>query len=137
MARRHLRGDLDRIVLKAIRKEPNRRYVSVDALAEDIQRYLKGYPIAARRESWLYVSQKFVRRNWIAVAVAGLLFLGMIAGLLSARRAQQRVQVSLEHSLSMANNSLFEVQDALQKLPQHFAGTGATGARHTGAAAGA
>ena len=62
-SRRSLRGDLDKIVLTALRKEPARRYVSVAALAADIQAYLRGYPVQARTDSWTYRSGKFIRRN--------------------------------------------------------------------------
>jgi serine/threonine-protein kinase len=71
---RRLAGDLDIIVLKALRKEPARRYASASALAEDLQRYLDGRPVAARPDTFRYRAAKFVRRNpWgvSAAAVAG------------------------------------------------------------------
>ncbi|MFN7932457.1 MAG: serine/threonine-protein kinase [Bryobacteraceae bacterium] len=74
-----LAGDLDNITLMALRKEPERRYVSAAALAEDIQRYLDGYPVQARQEGMLYQAAKFVRRNRVGVGGAAL-FLALLAG---------------------------------------------------------
>jgi tetratricopeptide (TPR) repeat protein/predicted Ser/Thr protein kinase len=69
--RRQLRGDLDTIVLAALRKEPGRRYPSVEQLAADIRRHLDGLPINARRDSVYYRAGKFLRRNRAAVIAAG------------------------------------------------------------------
>ena len=76
---RALRGDLDRIVLKALQKEPERRYLSAQAFAADVQRYLDGRPIAARSDSVAYRARKFVRRNRLAVISAALVFVALIA----------------------------------------------------------
>jgi serine/threonine protein kinase/Tfp pilus assembly protein PilF len=65
--RRTLRGDLDNIVLMAMRKEPERRYGSSQQMAGDIQRYLEGKPVIARRDTLSYRSAKFVRRHWLPV----------------------------------------------------------------------
>ncbi|MEM1182449.1 MAG: serine/threonine-protein kinase [Acidobacteriota bacterium] len=67
-----LRGDLDAIVMKALRKEPEERFVSVEALAEDIDRYLRGLPVEARRGNLPYVIGKFVRRHRWPLAAASL-----------------------------------------------------------------
>ena len=61
--RRRLRGDLDNIVLMALRKEPERRYQSVEQLSEDIRRHLATLPVLARRDTLAYRGAKFVRRN--------------------------------------------------------------------------
>jgi eukaryotic-like serine/threonine-protein kinase len=68
---RTLTGDLDNIVLKAMRKEPERRYASAQQMASDIQRYLEGRPVIARRDTWSYRSSKFVRRHWLPVTAGG------------------------------------------------------------------
>jgi serine/threonine protein kinase/Tfp pilus assembly protein PilF len=74
--RRTLRGDLDNIVIMAMRKEPERRYSSSQQMAADIQRYLDGKPVIARRDTLSYRSAKFVRRHWLPVtAGAGTAFL--------------------------------------------------------------
>jgi serine/threonine protein kinase/tetratricopeptide (TPR) repeat protein len=69
---RLLRGDLDTIVLAALRKDPARRYRSVAALADDLRRHLDGRPVLARSDGLLYRAGKFARRNRVGVAAAGL-----------------------------------------------------------------
>jgi tetratricopeptide (TPR) repeat protein len=66
--RRALSGDLDNIVLMAMRKEPERRYGSAQQLADDIQRYLDGMPVVAHGDTLSYRATKFVRRHWLPVA---------------------------------------------------------------------
>lgn len=78
--RRLLRGDLDIIVAKAMKKQPEERYPSVTALADDLLRYLRNEPISARRDSIVYRAKKFVRRNRHAVALAGVAFMAIVAG---------------------------------------------------------
>ncbi len=68
--RRKLRGDLDNIVLKALRKEPERRYASAIAMIEDLERWRQGRPVRARPETWGYRTGKFVRRHAWAVAAS-------------------------------------------------------------------
>ena len=75
-----LRGDLDTIILKAIRKEPQARYSTADAFAQDIQRYLTGQPVLARPESRWYRARKFVLRNKLAVSAAVTVALALAAG---------------------------------------------------------
>lgn len=67
--RRMLKGDLDAIVLMALRKEPERRYATVERLAEDLRRYLDGRPVSARPDNVGYIARKFVVRHHIAVAL--------------------------------------------------------------------
>jgi serine/threonine protein kinase len=74
--RRTLRGDLDNMIAMAMRKEPERRYGSAQQFAGDIQRYLEGKPVIARRDTLSYRSAKFIKRHWLPVsAAAGVLFL--------------------------------------------------------------
>ena len=70
---RKLRGDLDHIVLMALRKEARHRYGSAQALADDLERYQAGFPVIAHRGSWRYHTLKFIRRNRVAVLSAGAL----------------------------------------------------------------
>ncbi len=77
---RLLQGDLDTIVANAMKKQPQERYPSVTAFAEDLHRYLRNEPISARRDSIVYRANKFVRRNRPAVALAGVAFIAIAAG---------------------------------------------------------
>jgi serine/threonine-protein kinase len=77
---RELRGDLDTIIDRATRKDPAERYASVHALANDIERYLRGEPVHARPDTFAYRMGKFVRRHRVGVALAGLLVLVTVAG---------------------------------------------------------
>ena len=93
--RRALAGDLDNIVLKALSKEPSRRYSSVEQLSEDLRRYLDGYPVLARPVAWSYRAAKFVRRNRVAsgaVALVIVLILGFAVSMaaLAGRLARER-----------------------------------------------
>jgi tetratricopeptide (TPR) repeat protein/tRNA A-37 threonylcarbamoyl transferase component Bud32 len=99
-----LAGELDNIVLMAMRKEPARRYVSVGAFAGDVQAYLSGYPVHARTDTWSYRSGKFVRRHRTAVALAGLMVLSLIGfsigmGLLAKRANRERTTARREAQL--------------------------------------
>jgi serine/threonine-protein kinase len=91
---RRLRGDLDTIVGKTLKKKPEERYRSVTALAEDLQRYLKHEPIAARPDTIGYRAAKFVQRNRTAVALSSLTLIALIAGatgtLIQARTARKQ-----------------------------------------------
>ncbi|MDJ0698977.1 MAG: serine/threonine-protein kinase [Woeseiaceae bacterium] len=75
---RRLRGDLDTIILNALRKDPTRRYRSATALALDIDLHLRSMPIVARADSWRYRTGRFLRRHYAAVA-AGIAMLAMLA----------------------------------------------------------
>ena len=76
---RRLRGDLDNILLKALRKEPARRYASVDRFADDISRHLQGLPVSARPDTFRYRMGKFVSRNRAVVGLSAALLV-MVAG---------------------------------------------------------
>jgi len=97
-SRRTLVGDLDTIVLKALEKSPERRYQSVAALAEDIERYLTHQPILARPASAAYQLRKFARRNRAlvggGVAVFAALGVGLIATSRQATRAREAERIA-------------------------------------------
>ena len=98
---RQLAGDLDAIVLKALRSSPTQRYGSVEQLDSDIHRYLQGLPVEARVGSWRYRAGKFVRRHRAAVAaavVAVAVLVGFAAAMIaqSAQVARERDQARLE-----------------------------------------
>lgn len=81
-----LRGDLDNIVLMALRPEPERRYATVDRLADDIRRHLAHMPVAARRPTLGYRASMFVRRHQVGVAATALTALALISGVVMTAR---------------------------------------------------
>ncbi len=118
-----LDGDLDHIVMKALRKEPVRRYHSAEHLSDDVARFLDGLPVEARSGAWTYRARKFARRRRIPIAIVGAL--ALIVGISAAvsfraeRKAGQAQQLSnerLQAALTMANSSLFDVHDSLAKM---------------------
>jgi len=103
--RRTLRGDLDTIVAKALKKNPAERYPSVTALAEDLRRYLRREPIRARPDTWGYRVGKFVRRNRIPVAASVLVAAAAAAGtavIIARGREAQRQRDAAQAQLARA-----------------------------------
>jgi WD40 repeat protein/serine/threonine protein kinase len=96
--RRRLQGDLDNIILKAVCKEPERRYASVEQLSEDIRRHLSGEPVLAQKPTLSYRANKFARRNKAWVAFAAFVVVTLIGGLIVAiRQAQQAREQAREN----------------------------------------
>lgn len=97
-ARKSLRGDLDAIVLKALAKEPGRRYATMDALAADLQRYLAGEAVQARPPSWRYRVSRFTARHRWAVGMSTLAVVALLGttgwALQAAREARQEARRS-------------------------------------------
>jgi eukaryotic-like serine/threonine-protein kinase len=125
-----LSGDLDNIILKALQKEPLRRYASVQEFSEDIRRYLSGLPVAARPDTVSYRVGKFVSRHKTAVASA--VFVGLLLFLTTTFAVRQAVRADVERQKAearfvavrqMTNTLLFEFHDAIENL------SGATPAR--------
>ena len=121
---RELSGDLDTIVLKAMRKEPGRRYASAGELASDVRRYLEGLPVSARRDSFRYRAGKFARRHRLEVGAAAVVLAALVAGLLwnlrearRARAAEARAERRFSEVRKVANSYLFELHDAIKSLP--------------------
>jgi eukaryotic-like serine/threonine-protein kinase len=88
-----LAGDLDTIVLEALRKEPRRRYPSVDALAEDVRRHLVGLPVSARPDSFGYRAGKFVGRHRGAVIAVALVVVALVGGGIATLRQAHIAEV--------------------------------------------
>ncbi len=112
---RSLRGDLDTIVAKTLKKDPGERYPSVTALDDDLRRYLRHEPITARPDTFVYRSAKFLRRNRVTVALAALAVIATLAGLagilVETRRARQQRdfayrQLSRREAVNELNNFL-------------------------------
>jgi serine/threonine-protein kinase len=77
---RELKGDIDAILAKAMRKRPQERYQTAERFAQDVENYLNIQPVSARVDNWRYRSQKFARRNRGAVAAFGVTLLAIMAG---------------------------------------------------------
>ena len=99
-ARRLLRGDLDTIVAKALKKNPADRYVSVSAFADDLRRYLRHEPISARPDTLAYHAAKFVRRNRVAVTLAATAFIAAIAGIVGTVVQARTARTQRDFALS-------------------------------------
>ena len=127
--RRGIDADLDTILLMALRKEPARRYGSVEQFANDLRNFLSGKPVVARRGTFGYRLGKFVRRNAVPIAAAGFVAASLVGGLVfSLREAhianEQRV-IAQRHfdGVRKLANKLFDFHDEIADLP------GATKAR--------
>ena len=121
---RRLRGDLDNIVLMCLRKEPERRYASIESLAEDLRRHLDGRPVRARGSAFTYRAGKFVRRNRVAVAAGAFVGAALVVSLAVSLR-QTRVALAesrlaerrFQQVRKLAHTFLFDVHDAIAELP--------------------
>jgi serine/threonine protein kinase/tetratricopeptide (TPR) repeat protein len=128
--RRRLSGDLDNIVLKAMSKEPERRYASVEQLSEDIRRHLEGLPVLARKPTLRYRATKFASRNKVLVAAGALTAAALVCGVAGvawqarvARFERGRAERRFNDVRALANSFMFDIHDAIRDLP------GATPAR--------
>ena len=106
--RARLSGDLDAIVAMAMRKEPDKRYPSVEALAEDLRRHLLGQPVHARQGDWRYNAVKFLRRNLLAVVSVAAVFVGLF--IIAA------VTLWQNHLIGLARDATAEERDRAQQV---------------------
>lgn len=125
-----LRGDLDNIILMALRKEPQRRYASVEQLSEDIRRYLEGLPVSARTPTLRYRSSKFIRRHKVGVAAVATVGAALLLGIVLttheaqvARTERARAERRFQDVRQLANALVGKLDAAVKDLP------GATPAR--------
>jgi eukaryotic-like serine/threonine-protein kinase len=122
--RRRLAGDVDSMLMMALRKEPGRRYGSVQQLADDITRHLNGLPVISAKGSWSYTARKFVARHRAAVAGTALVMLALLAGIAAtqrqagiARTERARAQKRFDDVRQFSNSLIFEIHDALEDIP--------------------
>jgi eukaryotic-like serine/threonine-protein kinase len=122
--RRELEGDLDAIVLKAMHKDPLKRYASAERLSEDIRRYFQHLPVHAREGGPFYTSTKFVLRHKLGIAAAILLVVSLVAGLAAtvwqaniARKERARAERRFDDVRQLANSMLFDFYDSIKDLP--------------------
>ncbi len=120
---RLLSGDLDAIVLKAMRKEPQRRYSSADHLAEDLRRHLDGLPVLARKGTAQYRLSKFVKRHKVGVAAGAVVAASLMGTTYFAVRAEQSAERRFQE---VWTSDQFLINDLDQVLTS---GKGVTAAR--------
>jgi serine/threonine protein kinase/tetratricopeptide (TPR) repeat protein len=135
--RRRLAGDLDNIILKALRKEPQQRYPSVEQFSADVRRHLERLPITASKGSFGYRAGKFVARHKILAAAAAVVLLAILGGtgatVRQARLARLQAEIAQTERTRaeqrftdvrrLTNSMIFELHDSIEDLP------GATAAR--------
>ena len=114
--KRLLRGDLDTIIAKAMKKRSTDRYAAVTAMVDDLQRYLRNEPISARPDTVAYRTAKFVRRNRWAVAAGALTMAGLSIGLYVANRERAIAQERF-NQVRQLSNKLFEIDVQVRQLP--------------------
>lgn len=119
-----LKGDLDNIVLKALRKDPDRRYASVHQFSEDIRRHLEGMPVTASPDTLRYRAGKFVQRHKAGVLAAAIVVVTLLMATVVttwqasiARRERDKAERRFNQVRKLANVVLFEYHDGIQKLP--------------------
>jgi serine/threonine protein kinase len=115
--RKQLKGDLDNIVLMALRKEPLRRYASVEQFAEDIRRYLATLPVVAQRNTARYRVSKFVARHRAGVLAAMTLAVALVAGLMITMREAQLANRRFNDVHGLTTSLIFDVHDSIKDLP--------------------
>ncbi len=123
-ARRRFDPDLENIVQMALRKEPERRYASIDQFSEDLRRYMEGRPVLAHRDTLAYRANKFVRRNAVGVAAGGLLAVTLLAGIAGtawqahvAKLERARAERRFNDVRHVANSFLFEFNASIEGIP--------------------
>lgn len=121
---RQLRGDLDNIILMALRKEPQRRYSSVEQFALDVRRHLENLPVIARKDTFSYRTSKFITRHRAGVAAAVVMALLLLAGVLITRREEQiaraqqaRAERRFNDLRRLAHSLVFEIHDSIEAVP--------------------
>jgi non-specific serine/threonine protein kinase/serine/threonine-protein kinase len=115
--RRDFRGDLDLITLKALRKDPARRYTSVEQLAQDVQRHLDRLPVLAAPDAWTYRARKFMARHWVGLCAAAAVTLALSLGSVATWWQAQRAERRFGDVRKLANTVMFDIHDAIAPLP--------------------
>ena len=119
-----LKGDLEIILLKALKKEPAERYGTIEQFSEDLENYLCSRPIRARRREVGRRLRRFLRRQWLQLGAASLALAGRLTGGVAANRRRAAAQRRLAQVSQLANQS-FDIEVEARRTP------GTTGARHT------
>jgi hypothetical protein len=114
---RRLKGDLDNIVLRAMQKDPARRYRSAEHLAEDLQRYLGSRPVKARPDAITYRIDRFVRRDRLSVALGAATAIGVLTGAFVAGQEALLAHQRFQDVRKLATTFLSDIEDAVRPLP--------------------
>ncbi len=110
-------GDLENIVMMAMRKEPERRYATVDACCQDVRAFLDGFPVHAAPDTFFYRFSKFTKRNrWTVMAASIALLATTISGIMIWREKQQ-AEMRFQQVRHLAHSVVFELDDAIEDLP--------------------
>jgi serine/threonine protein kinase/tetratricopeptide (TPR) repeat protein len=109
-------SEIENLVQMALRKEPSRRYASVEQFSEDIRRYLEGYPILAQPDRPIYRARKFLGRNRIPILAVALVVLTLMGGIITTARQARIAEKRFGDVRKLANSYLFEVHDAIKDL---------------------
>jgi tetratricopeptide (TPR) repeat protein/tRNA A-37 threonylcarbamoyl transferase component Bud32 len=112
-----LGNEIDYVIAKSIRKEPERRYSSVEQLSEDIRRYLNHYPVLARPDSLRYRAGKYARRHHLGLGVVAMLLAAIAVGFAAERRQAQIARERFDLVRGLANRFVFDIYDELAKVP--------------------
>jgi serine/threonine-protein kinase len=110
--RRELSGDLDNVVMKAIHKDPQSRYQTVEQLAEDLRRHVVGLPVAARRDTLWYRARKMIVRNRVIVLATAVAVTSLLFAVATFAIALNRTHAALEQSKRDAHLALLESRKA-------------------------
>jgi serine/threonine protein kinase/tetratricopeptide (TPR) repeat protein len=111
-----LRGDLDRIVLMAVEKEPRLRYGSIEQFSSDLRNFLESRPVVARPQTVRYRAMKFARRNRGILAASSVIALSLVGGTAYSTYQARRAEARFQQVRKLANTFVFDVHDAIQPL---------------------
>lgn len=121
---RLLKGDLDNVVLKAIKRESDRRYNSVEQFSEDLRRYLAGLPVTARADTLVYRTGKFINRNPLVFLAAMIAIVSLIGGIIAvgyqvrvANAERAKAERRFNDVRQLANSFMFEINEEIDKSP--------------------
>ena len=128
--RRRLSGDLDKIVLMALRKDPRRRYSSVEQFSDDVRRHHEGLPVRAREDTLAYRGSRLVKRHKLGMVAVTVFVVTLLGGIIMTMRQARiagaergRAERRFNDVRTLANSLVFDVHDSIKDLP------GATPAR--------
>jgi len=120
---KRLDADLEAILMKALRKEPQERYLTAERLADDLRAYLEGHPVAARRGTFRYRASKFIRRHRWSLAGVAVLIATLAAGITGVVEERRVAEARSADLRQLSNSQLTELDTAIQQVP------GTTGAQ--------